>query len=61
MEQKLRPWFSQQDRWVDTIILDIADTYSVVLNGNEAENRIKRKNSMKILGMQTAIVRLPYN
>ena len=29
-----------------------ADTYSVVLNGNEAENRIERKDSMKILGMK---------
>ena len=26
-----------------------ADTYSVVLNGNEAENRIERKDSMEIL------------
>ena len=32
--------------------LDNADTYSVVLNGNEAENRIERKDSMKILGMK---------
>ena len=32
--------------------LDNAHTYSVVSNGNEAENRIKRKNSMKILGMK---------
>ena len=32
--------------------LDNADTYSVVLNGNEAENRIERKGSMKILGMK---------
>ena len=29
-----------------------ADTYSVVLNGNEAENRIEKKDSMKILGMK---------
>ena len=29
-----------------------ADTYSFVLNGNEAENRIERKDSMKILGMK---------
>ena len=27
-----------------------ADTYSVVLNGNEAKNRIERKDSTKILG-----------
>ena len=32
--------------------LDNTDTYSVVLNGNEAENRIERKDSMKILGMK---------
>ena len=30
--------------------LDNADTYLVVLNRNEAENRIERKYSMKILG-----------
>ena len=29
-----------------------ADTYLVVLNRNEAENRIARKDSMKILGMK---------
>ena len=29
-----------------------ADTYSVVLNENEAENRIERKDSMKVLGMK---------
>ena len=33
-------------------LLDNADTYSVALNGNEAENRIERKDSMKILGMK---------
>ena len=32
--------------------LDNADTNSVVLNGNEAENRIERKDSMKIRGMK---------
>ena len=32
--------------------LDNADTYSVVLNGSEAENRIERKDSMKIVGMK---------
>ena len=32
--------------------LDNANTYSIVLNENEAENRIKRKDSMKILGMK---------
>ena len=32
--------------------LDNTDTYSVVLNGNEAENRIERNDSMKILGMK---------
>ena len=32
--------------------LDNADTFSVVLNGNEAENRIERKDSMKMLGMK---------
>ena len=49
MERKLRPWFSQQGRWVDAILVD---TYSVVLNGNEAENRTERDDSMKILGMK---------
>ena len=29
-----------------------ADTYSVVLNGNEAKNRIERKDSTKILGIK---------
>ena len=29
-----------------------ADIYSVVLNGNEAENRVKRKNIMKIRGIK---------
>ena len=29
-----------------------ADTYTVELNGNDAENRIERKDSMKILGMK---------
>ena len=29
-----------------------ADTYLVVLNENEAENRIERKDSMKVLGMK---------
>ena len=28
------------------------DIYSVVLNGNEAENRVKRKNIMKILDIK---------
>ena len=32
--------------------LDNADTYSVVFNGNEAKNKIERKDSMKILGMK---------
>ena len=32
--------------------LDNADTYSIVLNGNEAEQRFERKYSMKILGMK---------
>ena len=32
--------------------LDNADTYSVVLNGNKAKNKIERKGSMKILGMK---------
>ena len=32
--------------------LDNTDTYSVELNGNEAENKIERKNSMKILDMK---------
>ena len=32
--------------------LDNADTYLVILNGNEAENSIERKDSMKILGMK---------
>ena len=32
--------------------LDNAGIYSVVLNGNEAENRIERKDSTKILGMK---------
>ena len=32
--------------------LDNADTYAIVLNGNEAENRIERTDSMKILGMK---------
>ena len=32
--------------------LDNANIYSVVLNGNEAENRIERKDSMKIIGMK---------
>ena len=32
--------------------LDNADTYSVALNGNKTENRVKRKDSMKILGMK---------
>ena len=31
--------------------LDNVDTYSFVLNGNDAENRIERKDSMKILGL----------
>ena len=31
--------------------LDNADTYSVVLNGSEAENKVERKDSMKILDM----------
>ena len=29
-----------------------ADTCSVVLNANEAENRVKRKNIMKIRGIK---------
>ena len=29
-----------------------AETCSVVLNGNEAEKRVKRKNVMKILGIK---------
>ena len=32
--------------------LDNADTYSVVFNGNEAKNKIEKKDSMKILGMK---------
>ena len=32
--------------------LDNADTYLVILNGNEAENRIERNDSTKILGMK---------
>ena len=32
--------------------LDNTDAYLVVLNGNEAENRIERKDSMKIRGMK---------
>ena len=32
--------------------LDNADTHLVILNGNEAENSIERKDSMKILGMK---------
>ena len=32
--------------------LDNVDTYLVILNGNEAENRIERNDSMKILGMK---------
>ena len=32
--------------------LDNTDTYSVELNGNEAENEIERYNSMKILGIK---------
>ena len=32
--------------------LDNTDTYSVVFNGNEAKNKIERKDSMKILGMK---------
>ena len=32
--------------------LDNTDTYSVELNGNEAENGIERYNSMKILGIK---------
>ena len=32
--------------------LDNADTYSVVFNGNGAENRIERKDSTKIPGMK---------
>ena len=32
--------------------LDNADTYSVVFNGNEAKNKIERKDSMKIRGMK---------
>ena len=32
--------------------LENTDTYSVVLNGNEAKNRIERKDSKKILGMK---------
>ena len=32
--------------------LDKAGTYSIVLNGNEAENRFEEKYSMKILGMK---------
>ena len=35
--------------------LDSADTYSVLLNGNEAENRIERKDSLKILGMKVIL------
>ena len=32
--------------------LDNENTYSVVLNGYEVENRVERKDSMKILGMK---------
>ena len=32
--------------------LDNADTNSVVLNRNEAENRVERKDSMKIRGVK---------
>ena len=32
--------------------LDNADTYSVVLNGNESESRIERKDNIKILGVK---------
>ena len=32
--------------------LDNADTYLVVLNGNEAKHKTERKYSMKILGMK---------
>ena len=32
--------------------IDNADTYPVVFNGNEAKNKIERKDSMKILGMK---------
>ena len=32
--------------------LENPDTYSVVFNGNEAKNKIERKDSMKVLDMK---------
>ena len=56
-------WFLMEQTKTKTIIfstrqmsryyhLDNTDAYLVVLNGNEAENRIERKDSMKIRGMK---------
>ena len=52
MERKLRPRFCSTRQVSRYHHLDNADTYSVVLNGNEAENRTGRKDSMKSLAME---------
>ena len=52
MEKKTKPMILSTRQMSRYHNLDNTDTYSIVLNGNEAENRIERNDSMKILGMK---------